>query len=425
MRPRVAVPVASSSSHAAAAVAGAAATPAGRPAAARAAVVAVVAVVALALGCGGDDAPGAGGTGGGGSSGGASGSSGGSSGSSGDPSLPPTDPASGPAAGNPDGACDVPAEARAEDSSRPTTVVGTGTPASCTSAAFVAAVAKGGVVTFHCGPAPFTLVVEETARVRNDGPEGVILDGKNLVTLSGGGKTRILYQNSCSSELGGGRDCNDQERPRLVVQNLTFVDGDASGVADGDNAGGGGAIWARGGRVKIVNARFFGNRAAARGSDVAGGAVRVLDFPSKSKSPTRPVFVTHSTFGGAGVGNQAANGGAVGSIGASWQIRNSLFVENRATGEGASDGEGGNGGAIYLDGNTIALDLCGSRIEGNRANAGGSAIFFVSNDRSGTLRIADSVLTNNPKGDFETSGFPGIFVLAAPGQPVVERSTLD
>ena len=44
------------------------------------------------------------------------------------------------------------------DTSKPTTVVGTGTPASCT-AALDAAVARGGIVTFDCGTAPTTLTV--------------------------------------------------------------------------------------------------------------------------------------------------------------------------------------------------------------------------------------------------------------------------
>src|SRR5208283_1173456 len=56
--------------------------------------------------------------------------------------------------GNPDGHCPVPTVALAEDVSSPTTVVGTGTAASCTADAVVAAVAAGGVVTFACGPDP-------------------------------------------------------------------------------------------------------------------------------------------------------------------------------------------------------------------------------------------------------------------------------
>jgi hypothetical protein len=61
----------------------------------------------------------------------------------------------------------------------------------------------------------------------------------------------------------------------------------------------------------------------------------------------------------------------------------------------------------------------------NAANEGGGAIFFVSNDRTGTMSIADSLLQANPSGKFETAGLPGIFVLAAPGQPVITGSTIQ
>ena len=57
-------------------------------------------------------------------------------------------------AGDAAGTCVPPADGQSEDVSTPTTVVGTGTPASCTGDAFVAAVAAGGVITFDCGPGP-------------------------------------------------------------------------------------------------------------------------------------------------------------------------------------------------------------------------------------------------------------------------------
>jgi len=66
-------------------------------------------------------------------------------------------------------------------------------------------------------------------------------------------------------------------------------------------------------------------------------------------------------------------------------------------------------GAIYMDGNTIDRDLGGSLIRGNRARAGGGAIFFVSNDLSGHLRIRHSTLERNPSESFETPGMKGVF----------------
>lgn len=107
-----------------------------------------------------------------------------------------------PRAGNPAGRATVPAEARAEDTSRPTRTIGTGTAASCTSRAVVAAVAAGGVIRFSCGPRPVTIRMEATAKVRNANGPRIVLDGGGLVTLSGGGRRRILYLNTCDPAQG-------------------------------------------------------------------------------------------------------------------------------------------------------------------------------------------------------------------------------
>ncbi|MFO0694958.1 MAG: hypothetical protein U0230_15470 [Polyangiales bacterium] len=332
-------------------------------------------------------------------------------------SDPGTDPSVGPLAGNPDGHCTVPTEAKAADTSSPTHVVGDGTPASCTSAAVVQAVAQGGIITFDCGPDPVKITLTETAKIFNDAPSPIVIDGGGKVTLSGAGARRILYMNTCDmAQHWTTSHCDNQATPVLVVQNLTFVDGSATG--DTGLTGGGGAIFVRGGRFKLVNTRFFNNQTDALGSDVGGGAIRVFD-----QYDDQPVYVVNSTFGGTGLGNFGANGGALSSIGVSWQILNSWFQENQAIGHGANDGLGGNGGAIYNDGNTFTTTVCGTRMLDNTANEGGGAIFYVSNDRSGHLNVLDSVLTHNPSLKFETNGYPGIFVLAS-GNPNTSGSTL-
>jgi hypothetical protein len=302
-------------------------------------------------------------------------------------------------------------------------VIGAGTPAGCTGEAFVAAVAAGGIITFDCGPDPVKIVLTQTAKVFNDKGTKLVIDGGNKVTLSGGGTTRILYMATCDSAQvypPGPGDCNTNPGVQLVVQNLTFVAGSAKGIADGtNNGGGGGAIHAQGGRLKVVNCRFFNNVCDDLGSDVGGGAIRKLDYlVAPGAGPSRPAWVVGSTFGGkAGLGNSCANGGALSSIGVSWNILNSVLSFNTAVGHGANDGQGGNGGAIYNDGNEIVLDVTSSLLENNTANEGGSAIFFVSNDKSGSITIADSLTRNNPRGTFETPGLPGFYVIAkAPAQ---------
>jgi hypothetical protein len=314
---------------------------------------------------------------------------------------PLTNPKDGPPAGNqnPEATCEVPAEAGLGDVSHPTTVVGTGTAASCTSTAFVDAVAKGGVITFNCGPDPVTIMLQTTAKVFNDkGPE-IVIDGGGLVTLSGSGNHRILYMNTCDqAQVWTTSHCQDQDHPRLTVQNLTFVDANSKAETDFD---GGGAIWVRGGRFKVINSRFFNNVCADDGPDVGGAAVRVF-----SQYQGQPVYVVNSTFGGGDrFGNSGSNGGGISSIGVSWNIINSYFSHNQAKGSGgnpATSGTpgGGSGGAIYNDGNKMTLSLCGTRIEYNQVNAYGSAIFFVSNDHSGDIRIDRSVITNNIGGSW-------------------------
>jgi hypothetical protein len=319
---------------------------------------------------------------------------------------PLSDPASGPPAGNADGHCAVPAEAGPADVSAPDRVVGDGTAASCTEAAFRSAVARGGRIAFACGPSPVTIVLPKPAVVYNDSGPEISIDGGGLVTLSGGGASRILYMNTCDQALHWTTShCQDQDHPRLTVQNLTFSDGNAGG--EEGEAGGGGAIWTRGGRFKAVNCRFFGNVCARTGADVAGGAIRAF-----SQSQGKPVYLVNCTFGGAaGYGNSGSNGGGIGSIGVSWSIWNSVFSYNRAVGEGGNPAQsgtpgGGSGGAIYNDGNTMALSLCGTLIEKNDVQAYGAAIFFVSNDHSGSISIRESVLRGNTGGSWYAK--PGI-----------------
>jgi predicted outer membrane repeat protein len=68
--------------------------------------------------------------------------------------------------------------------------------------------------------------------------------------------------------------------------------------------------------------------------------------------------------------------------------------------------------------------VAGSTLEDNRAREGGGAIFFVSNDRTGTMSILNSRLKGNPSAGFETDGLPGIFFLGA-SQPTTTGSTLS
>ncbi len=357
------------------------------------------------LGCGSDS--GSDGNGNGGSGAGSSGSGGSGAGTNpGGIINPLKHPESGPPAGWSDGACslNIPDEALPEDVSDPDHVIGDGTPASCTSQAVVDAVAQGGVITFDCGPDPVVIKMTETAKIVNDTGPKIVIDGGGKVVLSGDGKNRILYMNTCDeAQKWTTSHCQNQDHPQLSIQNLTFSDGNAKNVEEG-----GGAIFSRGGRIKIINSRFFNNVCDDVGPDIGGAAVRVF-----SQFDGKPVYVVNSTFGGDpnGYGNACSNGGGISSIGVSWTVVNSLFSYNKAVGNGANPAQagtpgGGSGGAIYNDGNTMTLSVCGTLIEHNEVNAHGSAIFFVTNDHSGNIIINDSTIRQNTGGSWYAQ--PGI-----------------
>jgi len=288
--------------------------------------------------------------------------------------------------------------------------------------------------------------------VRNS-TQRLVLDGGGLVTLSGGNARRILYIDTCDSSLGSvsGNCLYAPTKPQVTVQNLTFANGNATKstyVSPGDTTGGsngGGAIFALGGRLKVVRSVFVRNTCATNGPDLGGAAVRVL--AQHSATPNNldgsqaargqdPVYIVQSTFGGGtGQGNSCSNGGAVSGLRTPITVLNSLITYNNAIGCCANPAwpgtpGGGSGGAIYTDGDTYDLNIAGTDIEHNSAKAGGSSIFYVSNDKTGHLIIDSSVSQKNtyaPNGQPNNPHFenyPGIFYVGN-GQPKIANSTIQ
>ena len=304
----------------------------------------------------------------------------------------------------------VPPAGQAVVTSHPDHVIGSGTPASCTPAAVVAAVAAGGVITFSCGPNPVTITMTATATVVNTSHR-VVLDGGGKVTLSGGGTTQILSVNAGW----------EQQWPQLVVQNLTFTDAySGTRQTGGSLVYGGGAIFDEGGQLKVVNSAFLGNSCYATGPDLGGGAIRAVGMYLAS-----PVYITDDTFSG----NSCSNGGALSGLYANFDIINSLLTGNKAIGWGANPAAagtpgGGSGGAIYTDGDQYNLSVAGTVMRDNTAREGGGGIFFVVNAGGGALRIAYSTLQDNPSGEFQN--VPGIFdsVNGQDTHPIVVSSSI-
>jgi hypothetical protein len=318
-----------------------------------------------------------------------------------------------PKYGNPNGHSYVPPAGRAVSTAHPDHVIGDGTPASCTSAAVVRTVAKGGIITFNCGPKPVTITMTATANIVHG--NRIVIDGGGKVTLNGGGKIRILSMNTCSH-------CWEQSGPKLIVQNMRFVAGYSSAHQTSTSADyGGGAIFDQGGQLKIVNSAFFGNRCYKFGPDLGGGAIRAYGMDMKT-----PVYITNDTFRG----NNCSNGGALSGLYANFVVINSLFTSNKAIGWGQNPKQpgtrgGGSGGGIYTDGDSYNLIIAGTLMRYNYAREGGGGIFCVVNNDHGTLTIKYSTLHHNRSGQFQNA--PGIFDSrnGHDVQPVVIHSTIN
>jgi hypothetical protein len=308
------------------------------------------------------------------------------------------------ATGTPAVSCAIPSIGQSIDTSKPTTVVGTGTPASCTYAQLSSAVATGGIITFNCGVDPVTIVVTATLNIPTN--RDTVIDGGQKVTLDGQSQFRIMNFNSANFQAN---------EHRLTLQHISLINGKAtptvaipaapSPCSQGWNDGEGGALYMRDGSLSVIDSTFTGNQAAPLGPDTGGGAIYVV-------GSKHGVVIVGSTF----TKNSASNAGAVGGLFADLRIYNSRFEQNTAVGNGANNnkpalcsainngqnevGSGGNGGAIYSDGQSVNVLLCGDTIVDNSAGvkAYGGGLFFTSNNWQGTLSFINTTMTGNSGG---------------------------
>jgi hypothetical protein len=262
-------------------------------------------------------------------------------------------------------------------------VVGNGTPASCTEAAFGAALQGGGTVTFNCGGGPVVIPITSTPP-----HQPTTIDGVGQTTLDGPPPAvpddvpvRVPHPDLPQP--------HDAQRPRayfgairlayqdfittLVVENVTFL----NNVCDqAGNDVGGGALYAQGGIVTIRGSRFTGNRGGN------GGAIGNLQARFTIENT---VFEGNATNPAAG--QFGGVGGAIyidGSGGGQLIIRNSRFTGNTAS---------RTAGAIhtYLYAGGTGMTIESSTFDGNSTYQNGGAIYH----QNGALTITGSTFSNN------------------------------
>ena len=290
-----------------------------------------------------------------------------------------------------------------------TTVVGDGTPASCTAVALANAVAAGGEITFACGPAPVTITAGELTIATG---QDVTIDGGDLITLNGGGANRHFRV---------------QAGATLSLRSLALIDGAVVGSggsiynegvltldqvalrnnqADGDATafeGSGGAIISFGGELTVTSSLFSGNRALADG----GGAIMTY-FATDGSAPT--ALISGSRFEENWAGNNL--GGAVALLGGKGVIEDSTIISNTAL----------TGGGLFFDYGSD-FTLRNTIVAANQASTDwGGGIMVANNgapDAISKILIQRSTITGNAS---QTEG-GGIYLWG--GQLVIEQSTLS
>jgi predicted outer membrane repeat protein len=255
---------------------------------------------------------------------------------------------------------------------------------------------QGGVIRFSCGGAA-TIAVSSQLVLRTD--VNTTIDGGGLITLDGGGTSRILYFYSPNFQ---------HNTTQVTLQNLTLQNALSTGTpipaapapcSQGiENDGGGAGIFVRDGILHIFNVTFKNDVGASPGPDVAGGAIYTLG--------SLETTIVGSHF----LSNRGSNGGAVGALFGNLGIYNSEFASNQATGNGANtissqcsvnggeSGNGGNGGAVSIDGaENYSVTVCGSSFTNNAAGSGalGGALFRTPDGLIQTTTIDRSTFSSN------------------------------
>lgn len=253
-------------------------------------------------------------------------------------------------------------------------VVGTGTVASCTEAAFNAALAtvqasSSGTITFNCGGAATITLTSGKVITK-----AVTINGGGNITLNGGDAVRHFYV-----DIPAG----------LTLQNITLRNGY-------DNTYGGGSILSLG-TLALTNSTIRDSNVS---SAYSGGAIMSLGLVTMSGS-----LIENNT------------GGSVGGLylfgeSADATVTNSIFRNNRTTSD--SYGFGGavtawdgadfvlhdvlltqnqarSGGAVYLQSaSSYVLIDQGSSLTGNSATVAGGAWYG-----NGTLTVMNTTIADN------------------------------
>lgn len=270
------------------------------------------------------------------------------------------------------------------DTSTPDHVVDTSQTAASITAQLQTALNAGGIIVFN-NLAPVTIAL--TAELTLPDLQTAVIDGKGTVTLSGSLTRRILQKAWMTN---------------LTVQRLRFIDartaaeGAAIRVVNWD------------GSLTVIDCQFDNCKTTSAGHDIGGGAIRPLG--------QRHLRVSGCTFNDC----DGSNGGAICSIGSRITLINCTFTLCNAFGAGGGadrgpSGQGGIGGAVYVDGvnqngDQPRLDIAGCTFTSNSAVDHAGALFAYTISGTGSFTTIDqSTFSGNTVTDASAGalGFAG------------------
>lgn len=270
-------------------------------------------------------------------------------------------------------------------------VVGTGTSASCTEAAFDTALSAGGAVTFNCG-GPATIILTSRKIITNP----TTIDGAGLITLSGNNTTGLLDINAVD----------------FTLSNITLTDGNSDTLP-------GGAIAMIGANVSLDNVTITRSQT----KDHGGGLYCYVGTGGRLSIKNSVFSHNSNDKSGAGVANE----------GCELTISNTLFLENLANAPGGglwhegntatlsqvefNSNVGSQGGGIAVSGGDLSVDL--ARFHQNRGRSHGGAVALS----GGSLKISNVTLWRNSAGTAGSTDNDGGGIYQTAGNLSVENST--
>ncbi|MBE7467469.1 MAG: right-handed parallel beta-helix repeat-containing protein [Planctomycetes bacterium] len=268
------------------------------------------------------------------------------------------------------------------DTSRPDHVIGNGTPQSVTLEALQSALQKGGVIVFNTGGQPVTLLVTQPLDMPQTA-KPTIIDGHHFVTLDGGGKSNLLQKGW---------------KTELAVQRLKFQ----HARAEKEGAAIHNTKWD--GRMTVIDCQFTDCKTTSKGPDIGGGAIRVTG--------QKNLIVSNCLF----TDCAGSNGGAICTIGCQMTIVGCTFTNCRAFGSGGGadagpNGQGGIGGAVYIDGvdqnaDKKLLYVGDCYFKDNSAGAHAGAIFGYTRPNQDSVSIYYNTIFENSSVD-KVEGYRG------------------